>query len=43
MQPEQITKVCCFLASDLSSYLIDATIDVNGGRSIRAPLNSSGE
>jgi len=29
--PEDVAKVCLFLASDLSSYITGETIHVNGG------------
>ncbi|WP_136685731.1 SDR family NAD(P)-dependent oxidoreductase [Falsirhodobacter xinxiangensis] len=32
--PEEVASVCMFLASDLSSYITGATLDVNGGSHI---------
>jgi NAD(P)-dependent dehydrogenase (short-subunit alcohol dehydrogenase family) len=32
--PDDIAKACLFLASDLSSYITGASIDVNGGQHI---------
>jgi len=29
--PEEIASVICFLASDASSYMVGAAVDVNGG------------
>jgi NAD(P)-dependent dehydrogenase (short-subunit alcohol dehydrogenase family) len=30
-EADDVARACLFLASDLSSYIISATIDVNGG------------
>jgi NAD(P)-dependent dehydrogenase (short-subunit alcohol dehydrogenase family) len=33
--PDEVARVCLFLASDLSSYISGATVDVNGGMYMR--------
>jgi NAD(P)-dependent dehydrogenase (short-subunit alcohol dehydrogenase family) len=34
-QPEDIAGACLYLASDLSSFMTGATLDVNGGAYMR--------